>query len=96
MCTCDKSLQSCPTLCHPKDHSPPGFSVHGIFQTRILEWVAILFSRGSPNTEIELGSPALQADALPSEPSRKHYMCVSVYTCVCVYTHMCIFIYLKI
>ena len=94
MWKCDKSLQSCPTLCHPKDHRPPGFSVHGIFQARILEWVAILFSRGSPNTEIELGSPALQADALPSEPSRKHYMCVCV--CVCVYTHICIFIYLKI
>ena len=96
MWKCDKSLQSCPTLCHPKDHRPPGFSVHGIFQARILEWVAILFSRGSPNTEIELGSPALQADALPSEPSRKHYMCVCVCVCVCVYTHICIFIYLKI
>ena len=39
--------QSCPILCHPKDCSPPGSSVHGIFQARILEWVAISFSRGS-------------------------------------------------
>ena len=39
--------QSCPTLRDPMDCSPPGFSVHGIFQARGLEWVAISFSRGS-------------------------------------------------
>ena len=39
--------QSCLTLCDPMDCSPPGFSVHGIFQARVLEWVAISFSRGS-------------------------------------------------
>ena len=39
--------QSCPTLCDPMDYSPPGSFVHGILQARILEWVAILFSRGS-------------------------------------------------
>jgi len=38
------SLQSCPTLCNPIDGSPPGSSVHGIFQARVLEWVAIAFS----------------------------------------------------
>ena len=37
------SLQSCPTLCKHMDCSPPGFSVHGILQARILEWVAISF-----------------------------------------------------
>ena len=37
--------QSCPTLCDPMDYSPPGFSIHRIFQARILEWVAISFSR---------------------------------------------------
>ena len=43
-----KSLtQSCPTLCNPVDCSPPGSSVHGILQARILEWVAIWFSKGS-------------------------------------------------
>ena len=36
-----------PTLCDPMDCSPPVFSVHGIFQARVLEWVAISFSRGS-------------------------------------------------
>ena len=39
--------QSCPTLCYPMDCSPPGSSVHGILQARILEWVAIPFSGGS-------------------------------------------------
>ena len=39
--------QSCPTLCDPVDCSPPGSSVHEIFQARILEWVAISFSKGS-------------------------------------------------
>ena len=39
--------QSCPTLCDPMDCSPPGFSIHGIFQAWVLEWVAISFSRGS-------------------------------------------------
>ena len=38
--------QSCPTLCDPMDCSPPGSSVHGTLQARILEWVAIPFSRG--------------------------------------------------
>ena len=37
--------QSCPTLCDPVDYSLPVFSVHGISQARILEWVAISFSR---------------------------------------------------
>ena len=40
-------IQSCATLCDPMDCSLPGFSVHGIFPARVLEWVAISFSRGS-------------------------------------------------
>ena len=39
-----KSLQSCPTLYDPMDCSPPGSSIHGIFQARVLEWGAIAFS----------------------------------------------------
>ena len=42
-----KVAQPCPTLFDPMDCSLPGFSVHGIFQARVLEWVAISFSRGS-------------------------------------------------
>ena len=40
-----KLLQSCPTLCDPVDCSLPGFSVHGILQARILEWVTTSFSQ---------------------------------------------------
>ena len=39
-----KSLQSCPTLCDPRNGSPPGSAVSGILQARTLEWVAISFS----------------------------------------------------
>ena len=39
-----KSLQSCPALCDPRDSSPPGSSVHGILQARVLKWAAIVFS----------------------------------------------------
>ena len=39
-----KSLQSCPTLCDPRDGSPPGSPIPGILQARTLEWVAISFS----------------------------------------------------
>ena len=46
MCMHAKLPQLCPTLCDPMYHSPPGSSVHGILQARILEWVAIPFSRG--------------------------------------------------
>ena len=42
-----KVTLSCPTLCDPMDCSPPGSSVHGIVQARMLEWVAISFPRGS-------------------------------------------------
>ena len=42
-----KLLKSCLTLCNPVDRSPPGSSVHGISQARILGWVAIPFYRGS-------------------------------------------------
>ena len=46
MCACS-ATQLYLTLCDPMDCSPPGSSVHGILQARILEWVAIPFSRGS-------------------------------------------------
>ena len=41
-----KSLQSCPTLCDPRDGSPPGSPFPGVLQARTLEWVAISFSNG--------------------------------------------------
>ena len=71
MCTYAKLLQSCPTLCDPIGCSLPGSSVLEILQARILQWVAIAFSRASPDPGIEPRSPALQADALTSEPPGK-------------------------
>ena len=47
MCVCAQIAQSCLTLCNPMNYSPPGSSVHGIFQARILEQVVISYSRGS-------------------------------------------------
>ena len=59
---CCLVAQSCPTLCNPMDCSLPGFSVHGIFQARVLEWVAISFSMGSSRPRDWPRSPALWAD----------------------------------
>ena len=63
--------QLCLTLCDPMDCSPPGSSVHGILQARILEWGAIPFSGELPNPGIEPESPALQVESLPSGPPGK-------------------------
>ena len=49
------------------DYSPPGSSVHGILQARILAWVAIPFSGDLPDPRLEPRSSTLQADSLPSE-----------------------------
>ena len=62
-----KVIQSRLTLCDPRDCSRPGSSIHGIFQARILECVAIPFSRGSSHPGMEPRSPTLQTDSLPSE-----------------------------
>ena len=61
--------QLCLTLCGPMNYSPPGSSVHGILQARILESVAISFSEDLPDP----GFPALQADSLPCEPPEKPF-----------------------
>ena len=55
----------------PVDCSPPGSSIHGIHQSRILEWVAISFTGDLPDPGIEPRSAALQADALTSKPPGK-------------------------
>ena len=78
-----KSLKLCPTLCDPMDCSPPGSSVHGIFQARVLEGAAIAFSKeywggllfpspgDLPDPEIEPASPALAGGFFTAEPPRK-------------------------
>ena len=60
--------------CDPLDCSPPGSSLHWIFQARMMEWVAFSFSRDLPNPEIKPEShvsPVLQADSEPTVPSVK-------------------------
>ena len=63
--------QLCPTLCDLMDCSPLGSSVREILQIRILEWVAIPFSRDLRDLGIEPRSLAFQADTSPSEPPGK-------------------------
>ena len=57
--------------CDPMDCSPPGSSVHGILQARILEWVAIPFSRGCPWPRNQIPVSCIVADSLPSKPRRR-------------------------
>ena len=66
-----KVTEPCPILCNHMDCRPPGSSVHGILQARILECVAVPFSWEDPDPGIEPGSPTLQADSLPTEPPTK-------------------------
>ena len=61
-----KVAQSCPTHCDPMD-----YTLHGILQARILEWVAVPFTRGSSQPGIKPRSPELQAYSLPAEPQEK-------------------------
>jgi len=61
-----KVAQSCPILCDPVD-----YTIHGILQARILEWVAVPFSRGSSQPRDRIRSPTMQADSLSSEPPGK-------------------------
>ena len=72
-CVSTKSLQSCQTLCDPRDCSPLGSSVYGILQTRILEWVPFPPRGDLPNPETEpttLMSPALTGGFFTSSATR--------------------------
>ena len=67
--------QSCLTLFDSMDCSPPGFSVLGILQARILEWVAIPPPGDHPNPGVKPRSPTLKADSLLSEsPDESYYI----------------------
>ena len=70
MDVCVLVTQSCLTLCHPMDCSPPGSSLHGILQARILEWVAISASRGT-SPRILTCISCIEAVSLQSEPPGK-------------------------
>ena len=84
--------QSCLTFRNPMDCSLPGFSVYGIFQARILEWVAMPSSRGSSQPRMEsvsLTSPALAGGFFTTSTTwEAHYVYRYVCVCVCV----CVFI----
>ena len=60
--------QYVPTLCNPMDCRPPGSSICGILQARILEWVAIPFSRASPQLRVQTQISFIAGDPLRSEP----------------------------
>ena len=72
VCICLLVVQSCPTLCDPIDYSPPGSFVREILHARILEWIAIPFSRRSSRprdgTWIHKSAHKLQAHLLQSKP----------------------------
>ena len=74
--------QSCLTLCDAMDCSLPIFSIHGIFQARVLEWVAISFSRGSSGSTqgSNPGLPCCRQMILPSELPGMSNICVHTYT----------------
>ena len=67
----------CPTLCHPVNCSPPGSSVHGISQARILEWAAISFQGIFLTQGLNL-SPAWQADSSPLS-HQGSLLCIYIY-----------------
>ena len=77
VCECACSVaQACPSLCSPMDCNLPGSSINGIFQARVLEWVAISFSRGSSRSIQGSNLPLLcllhwQVDSLPLAPPGK-------------------------
>ena len=69
-------VQSCLTLCHPVDCSPPGSSVHGILQAIILECIAVPFSRGSSRPRDQTQVPCIAGGFFPFRASildRHHY-----------------------
>ena len=87
-----KSFQSCPTLCNPMDSSPPGSSVHGILQARILEWLALSSSRISSQlrgrTHVSQ-SLALAGRFFMTSGTREAHVhtCKYIYICTNIYVH---------
>ena len=99
-----KSLQSCPTLCHPIDGSPSSSSVPGILQAGILEWVASSFSNTCMHAK-SLQSRLTLCDPHGQQPTRLlcpwnspgkntgvgcHFL---LHTCIYIHVHIIIYIY---
>ena len=72
-----KVAQSCPALCNPMD-----YTVHGILQVRILEWVAVPSSGELPNPGIKPGYPVSQVGSLPTEIPGKPYVSYMYHICI--------------
>ena len=73
--TAAKSLQLCPTLSNPMDCSPPGSSIHGIFQARVLEWGAIARSQQNGDRRRESEAALLPAPGVGARRSAQEYRC---------------------
>ena len=91
-CVLAKLLQLCPSLWDPMDSNPPGSPMHGILQARILEQVAMPFSRGIFPTQGSNPYPLcllyLQTGSLPLAPRGKPiFMCVCVCVCIYIFIH---------
>ena len=83
LCVC--SLYSCPTLCSPRDCSMPGSSSHGVFQARILEWIAISSSRGSSWSRDWTPVSWVAGRFFTSEPPGKPYLLNNCILVICNY-----------
>ena len=91
VCVCVVVTQSCPNLCDPMDCSPPGSSVHGICQARILKWISIPFAKeSSQRRDWSRVSCIAGWFLLLNEPHTR--VCVCVCVCVCIYTDIYIYI----
>ena len=65
------AAKSCPTLCSPMDYNRPGSSLHGIFQVRILEWVAVSFTRDLSRPRVQTHISSLAGGSFTTEPPGK-------------------------
>ena len=95
------SLQSCPTLCNTMDCNPPGFSVHGIFQARILEYIVVPSYRGSSRLKDQTRVSCTAGGFFTTEPpespkgeykstqTRFFFFFVSVELCHCLAAKSC-------
>ena len=84
-CMFVQALQPCLTLCDPMDYSPPGSSVHGILQARILEWVAMPSSRESSQSRDQNHISCTAGGFFTTMTMWEAYVCVYVCVCVCIY-----------
>ena len=81
--------QLCPTLCHPTDCSPPGSSLHGILQARILGWIAAPFSRGSSQPRDWTQVSCIAGRFLSSEGSPIYHITAGLIVCLTLRLFFC-------